>query len=290
MYEENCEPLPPGDFAQVFAQPLAAIAEACSTGPPARISPANVVRWANRSLQPYLAVVCRRLLLPGSGIQGVENLVRLSELAAGGESCIVCLNHQSNLDVPTLQVLLEDQGLADHFNRLIWIAGRKLHEDVDATHLLVQAYHQLIVSPRSWMREDHTNEELQEAHHLNASAYRAMHRLRGAGWVFGMFPAATRLRPQDAATRLAIRETDSYLKRFRYLLLGRIEGCTLPVSRDRNLTHETPRLDRVRYCFAPVMLSNTWRARAAERYPQVDQRLATSLAIIENIESIPWLV
>jgi hypothetical protein len=289
MYEENCQPLPSGDFAEVFAQPLTAIADRCPAGPPARITPADVVRWANPALQPYLAGVCRRLLLPGSGILGVENLARLSDLAAGGESCIVCLNHQSNLDVPTLHVLLEDQGLAGHFDRLIWIAGRKLHEDAGATHRMVQAYHHLIVSPRSWMKEHHTDEELHEAHQLNASAYRAMHRLRGAGWMFGMFPAATRLRPHDAATRMAIRETDSYLKTFRYLLLGRIDGCTLPVSRDRDLTHETPRLDRVRYSFAPVVPSNTWRARAAERYPQVDQRQATSRAIIEDIEAIPVL-
>lgn len=286
MYEENCHDLPPGDFATVFAASLEEIAERWSTASPTRIKPDNVVQWGEPDIRAHFTAACRRLLLPGSGLLGAEHLVHLSKLAAGGESCMLCLNHQSNLDVPTLHVLLEDQGLSEHAQRLIWLAGRKLHEDVGPTRLLVQAFHHLVVSPRSWMKDDHTDDERREARRINAAAHRAIRRLRGEGWIFGLFPTGTRERPHDATTRVAIPETDSYLKSFRYLLLGHIDGCTLPVSRDRDMTHETPRLDRVRFVFAPVAQTSVWRVQAARRFPHLDQRQATALAIIEDIAAL----
>lgn len=286
MYEENIEPLPAGDFAQVFAAPLATIAHSLPDDFSGKITPANVLQWANRQVQPYFASACRRLLLPGSTIRGREHLAELSALAARGQSCLVCLNHQGNLDVPTLYVLLEDRGAADDFHRIIWIAGRKLHEDVGATRLLVQAFNRVIVSPRSWMKDDHSADELHAAHQINLAAHRAIHELKHRGWVFALFPGATRIRPGDAATRQAIPETDSYLKTFEYLLLGRIDGCTLPVSRDRDLTHETPRLDRVTYTFGPVQRTDAWRGAAASRFPALDQRTASARAIVEDIDTI----
>ena len=112
MYEENLKPLPEGDFAKVFADLLADIERNSRARPPEKITPANVVQWANMDVQPSFARICRRLLLPGSGIVGTENLAELTSLALAGSSCILCLNHRSNFDVPTLYALLEDQTLS----------------------------------------------------------------------------------------------------------------------------------------------------------------------------------
>jgi len=102
MYEENLRPLPPGDFVQIFAADLAAIERDCQLLPHDRVTPASVVQWASQSIQPRFAAICRRLLLPGSRLRGYENLQELMNLARDGKSCILCLNHLSTLDVPTL--------------------------------------------------------------------------------------------------------------------------------------------------------------------------------------------
>jgi glycerol-3-phosphate O-acyltransferase len=286
MYEENLTPLPDGDFRKVFADLLTAIRRNCQPSPFERITPANVLQWARPDIQPYFARICRRLLLPGSGVLGIERLAELTRLATSGHSCIICLNHRSNLDVPTLYALLEDKTRLDLFHRLIWISGRKLDEDVGSTRMLVQAFNRVIVTPRSWMKDDHSDQELHEAHQINIAAHRVIHELRNQGWVFALFPSATRIRPGDESTTHAIEETDSYLKNFEFMLLGRIDGCTLPVSRDRDLTHEIPALDRMGYTFGQVLRTDEWRATAARRFAVLDQRTASARAIIEDITAL----
>lgn len=283
MYEENLKPLTQDDFAKTFAHLLAAVERHAQTTPPEIVTPANVVHWANTDVQSDFAEICRRLLLPGSGIEGVEHLVELTTLALSGRSCILCLNHRSNLDVPTLYTLLADQADAGLFSHVIWIAGRKLEEELGLTRMLVQGFNRVLVTPRSWMRDEHSAAQLHEAHLINIAAHRAIHELRQQGWVFALFPGATRIRPGNDATMQAIEETDSYLKHFEFMLLAHIEGCTLPVSRDQDLTHEVPTLDRMRYLFGPVLQTGEWRATAASRYPRFDQRTASARAIMEDI-------
>jgi len=181
---------------------------------------------------------------------------------------------------------LEDQANLDVFHRMIWIAGRKLQEDVGRTHMLLAAFNRVIVSPRTWLRDGHSEQELQEAHEVNLAAHRAIHELRHQGWIFSLFPTGTRARPQEKATLEAMPETDSYLKHFDFLVMGRIDGCTLPVSRDRDLTHETPTLDRVCYTFGPVLRTDEWRHQAARRYATLDPKVASARAIMEDIAAI----
>ena len=286
MYEQNLGPLPDGDFRTVFADQLADIERIFQPSPPEKIRSTTVLQWANLDIQLHFAMICRRLLLPGSGVLGIDRIAELTHLAAFGHSCMLCLNHRSNLDVPALHVLLDDQTHWDLFRRLIWISGRKLEEDVGPTKMLVQAFNRVIVTPRSWMNANHSDQELHEAHQINIAAHRVIRELRNQGWVFALFPTATRTRQQDASTTHAIEETDSYLKSFEFMQLARIDGCTLPVSRDRDLTHEVPTLDRMRYTFGQVLRTDEWRAGAVERFPELDQRTASAQAIIEDIAAI----
>jgi glycerol-3-phosphate O-acyltransferase len=285
MYEENITPIPKGDFTQVFADVLAEMQLRCHTTQ-FPIPPGGFVHWARADIQPYLSRICRRLLLPGSEIIGLASLVELRNVALQGRSCILCMNHRSNLDVPTLLTLLEDQNLEDVFHRIIWIAGRKLEEDLGATQLLVQGVNRVIVTPKSWMAQEHSAEEWHQANQINVAAHRTIHELRHQGWIFGLFPTATRIRPRDESTTHAIEETDSYLRSFEFMILGHIEGCTLPVSRDHDLTHETPVLDRVRYTFGKLLRTDEWRANVASRYPRLDGRAASAQGIVDDIASL----
>ncbi|WP_182865351.1 1-acyl-sn-glycerol-3-phosphate acyltransferase [Rhodopirellula sp. JC639] len=215
------------------------------------LTPDNVVRWGinNRSL---VAGLCRRLLLPGSKITGLSNFRQLVQLAKDGHACLLCLKHRSNLDVPTFDALLSDHGQGELFDSMIWVAGRTLEEDTGVTRMLVQCFNRLIVTPYRWFQRDRTEAQLHQARQINIAAERALSQLRHEGWVCALFPSGTRIRPDDESTKQAIAQTDSYLRLFDYLLLGNIDGCTLPVSRDRDFTHETPQLDRT----PPLITSN----------------------------------
>jgi hypothetical protein len=286
MYEENSCPLPSGDAAAIFAETLAEIERRTPTSLRCAVVPDSGWQQANTAAQPYFAGLCRRLLLPGSGIVGFENLASLVRLAQQGAACLLCLNHRSTLDVPTLYALIEDQGDLAVFHRIIWISGRKLDEDCGATPLLARCFHRITVTPKATLREIHDATQRSQSQRMNRHAYRAMHGVRNTGWVLAFFPAGTRLRPADASTGQAIEETDSYLRRSDYLVLGHIDGCTLPVSRDRDLSHEIPRLDRMIYTFSPVMEAGRWRSIAAARYPALDQRRASMRAIMEDIAAL----
>lgn len=286
MYEENQRPLPPGDSVAVFAHALAEI-ERLPRGAP-RPSPAcgPAVQEPNVAAQPLFAAICRRLLLPGSALAGFENLAELADLAAKGAACLLCMNHRSTLDVPTLYALIEDQADLAVFHRMVWISGRKLDEDAGVTPILARSFRRIVVTPKAELLAIQTEAERRERGRKNMRAYRAMHALRHQGWVLAVFPAGTRLRPGDERTGQAIEEIDSYLRRTDYLVLGHIAGCTLPVSRDRDLSHETPRLDCVVYSFGPVVEAGRWRAQAAARYPQLSQREASRRAIMEDIAAL----
>ncbi|MGI9518704.1 MAG: 1-acyl-sn-glycerol-3-phosphate acyltransferase [Pirellulaceae bacterium] len=283
MYEENLDPLPAGDAVQAFA-PL--FSEMQRQGHWARlpsVTPDQVLYWANPEIQKWLVRLSRRLLLPGSGIVAVDQLGKLVDLAANGSSCLVCFNHRSNLDVPTLCALLQDAGHGDLFEKIIWLAGRKLQEDTGLTSVLVQAFNRVVVTPRSWLMDGRSAGQIRQGHLVNLAAHRVVRKLRTEGWVFGLFPTGTRIRQGNYASTRAVPETDTYLKAFQYLLPAHVDGCTLPVSRSADMTHETPQMDRMTITFGEVVETAHWRQQAARRFPALDHRAASARAIMQDI-------
>lgn len=285
VYEENLARLPPGDVSAVFADILAAM-QHDSTDSGAQISPETVWQYGIQANLKRFGEICRRLLLPGSRIEGGQYLAELNRRAADGESCLLCLIHRSNLDVPTLYALLADQGEEAIFDRIIWVAGRKLTEDSAATRVMIECFNRVVITPKSWLTDQHTPQELHEAHLMNMAAQRAIMNRCHEGWMFGLFPSGTRIRPGHDATARAIEETDTYVKSFQNMVLGHIQGCTLPVSHDWHLMHEVPRLDRMIYRFGPVIDTAAWREQAARRYPELGQRDASAKAIMQDIAAL----
>lgn len=286
MYEENVAPLSHHDGNVVFAEQLDTLRRAGLATPAPAVTPETVVRWADRSRLPAVVSICRRLLLPGSRLHGVEHLRELVELAQQGQSCLLCLNHRSTLDVPTLYTLLEDQSDPAMFERIIWISGRKLEEDEGMTSALVQCVNRIIVTPNTWFETERNEKELRQARLVNIAAERAVVSLRDQGWVFALFPAGTRTRLDDPTTRRAIEQVHGYLDLFDYLLLANIDGCTMPVSRDHDLSRESPRLDKVVFRFGPIRRTEDWVREAVARYPDLNSRSARARAITDEIERL----
>ncbi len=286
MYEENQTPLPHRDGSVVFARELESLQRRGLATPAPPVTPETVVRFADRARRPEVVSICRRLLLPGSGLRGVEQLKELASLAERGKSCLLCLNHRSTLDVPTLCTLLEDHSDPSLFDRIIWISGRKLEEDVGMTSPLVQSVNRVVVTPNTWFASERSEKEQRQGRLVNLAAERAVAKLRDQGWVFALFPAGTRTRLDDPSTRKAIEQVHGYLDLFDYLLLGHIRGCTMPVSRDHDLSHESPQLDKVVFSFGPVRRTKDWVGEAATRFPDLDSRAASARALTDEIERL----
>ena len=286
MYEENCQPLPEGEAFSVFAEQIADICRTTSSDCSPRPSSADVFQTGSRVGRTKFAELCRALLLPGSGVAGLEHLSQLVRLAEKRHACLLCMNHQSNFDVPTLYALLQDHGAADLFDRILWVSGRKLDEDVGPTRLLANCFPRVVLTPKSWFLSPRNERERSEALRMNVRAYRAIHHLRRRGWLLALFPAGTRTRLGQEAMPRAIEEIDSYLKYSDYVVVGRIDGCTLPAVRDHDLAREIPRRDRVCYSFGAVLNAAEWRAAAARRYPELGQRQALARAVMEDIASV----
>ncbi|MDG2224419.1 MAG: 1-acyl-sn-glycerol-3-phosphate acyltransferase [Rubripirellula sp.] len=277
MYESNRQPLPAGTLSEIFAKQLASLQQQFDSDDSRQmLTPDSVVRWADKQHRPLFTKICRRLLLPDSRIVGLDQLRKLTELAQEGQSCLLCLNHRSNLDVPTLLAMLTDFNATALFDRLIWIAGRKLEEDQNATSQLIKGFNRVLVTPHSWFNATHSKDQIGEAKRINMAAERSMLELRHEGWVFSLFPTGTRLRPNDESSKHAIAETDSYLRAFDNLLLCHISGCTLPVSQDHAFINERPQLDRMVYTFGTVQRTSEWRERMARADGRQTPRLGPS--------------
>ena len=287
MYESNQQPLPTGKASEVFAKQLAVLQrQSGNDDQREELQPETVVRWADKQHRPLFAGICRRLLLPGSQIVGRDQLRKLVQLASEGQSCLLCLNHRSNLDVPTLDAMLADLDESALFDRLIWVAGRKLEEDQSLTTQLIKGFNRVLVTPHSWFNAERSEEQTREAKRINMAAERSMLKLRHEGWVFALFPSGTRQRPDDESSKHAIAETDSYLRAFDHMLLCHISGCTLPVSQDHAFIHERPQLDRMVYTFGSVQPTSEWREKMAAKYPKLDHRTASAIGIEEAIEAL----
>jgi len=66
----------------------------------------NVYQQANKDILPYIDGMLEELLLPGSGIDGVEYLRELLKKAKEGHPCLLLVEHYSNFDLPVLSYLL----------------------------------------------------------------------------------------------------------------------------------------------------------------------------------------
>ena len=70
----------------------------------------NVYQEGNKDILPLLDSMVETLMLPGSKLAGFENLVELLEKAKSGKSCLLLVEHYSNMDLSILFTLLKKSG------------------------------------------------------------------------------------------------------------------------------------------------------------------------------------
>jgi glycerol-3-phosphate O-acyltransferase len=202
-----------------------------------QVTEQGVYQEGNKRILPFLDKIVETLTLPGSGMRGMENLAELYEKAASGASCLVLLEHYSNLDLSLFSRLLRGESergrtIAD---AVVAIAGIKLNESSAAVAAFTGAYTRLVIYPsRSLQGLDAEKDraEILRSNAINRAAMKTLLDIKVKGKLILVFPSGTRYRPWEPGTKNGVREIDSYIKSFDYFCPVAINGECLHVRRD----------------------------------------------------------
>ncbi|MFP4431633.1 MAG: 1-acyl-sn-glycerol-3-phosphate acyltransferase [Spirochaetota bacterium] len=252
-----------------------------------------VFQESNLTNRRIVESIVTELILPGSGIEGMENLEKLFALAQQGRPSLILMEHYSNFDIPCLYYLLKGEGekgmaVADS---IVSIAGMKLNEESRIVRAFSEAYTRIVIYPaRSLERVIDPEEqslEAKKAAEINHHATRHMIRLKHEGHIILVFPAGTRYRPGEPDTKRVLRTVDSYVRTFENMVMIGLAGNILRISPDGDMTMDLVTEDVVRLKVGPVLNCREFRREIREAIgPGEDHRGAVARRIEERLEEL----
>jgi len=253
------------------------------------ITEENVYQEGSDAILPFLDKMVEALILPGSGLDGLENLEELFAKAESGKSCLLLVEHYSNMDLSLFSYLVRQAGGRgkDIAKAVIAIAGMKLNEHNPVVAAFASAYTRLVIYPsRSLQGLDPEKEkaELARSNVINRAAMKALNDLKTKGRLILLFPSGTRYRPGDPSTKRGVREIDSYIKSFDYLCFVAINGVVLHVG-DGDMMDDPVSGDVVRLSVSPVVSCAEFR-QAARSADTEDKKRAVADAIMVELEKM----
>jgi glycerol-3-phosphate O-acyltransferase len=182
------------------------------------------------------------LIKPESRFENFEALRDLSRLSLEGKACLVVMEHYSNFDIPTLHYLMRKEGPEGDriFEQIISIAGKKLNMDSDFVRAFTESYTRIVVYPTRGLASIkdpvQLEEETKRSREVNRAALREMIRHKYNGRMILLFPWGTRYRPGQEDTKRALKETDTYMKSFDYMVFVGTAGNLLLVNPGSDMT------------------------------------------------------
>jgi glycerol-3-phosphate O-acyltransferase len=253
----------------------------------------NVYQEGDVNIIPLLDQMVETLILPGSGMNGMENIFDLYEKAVSGKSCLLLLEHYSNFDLSLFLYLLRkgsDKGeeIAD---AVIAISGIKLNEENPVVAAFSGAYSRIVIYPsRSLQGLDVEKDraEIVRSNGINRAAMKALLKLKVSGKLILVFPSGTRYRPWDPDSKKGVREIDSYLKSFDYLCPVAINGEVLHIHQG-NMMEDSISKDVIRITAGPVLSCAGFRNQAraeADALGIEDKKQAAVDAIMRILEDM----
>jgi glycerol-3-phosphate O-acyltransferase len=253
----------------------------------------NVYQQGDTNILPLLDQMVEALILPGSGISGMENLLDLYQKAAAGKSCLLLLEHYSNLDLSLFSYLLrkEPERGEEIADAVVAIAGIKLNEESSVVAAFTGAYSRIVIYPsRSLLGLDAEKDraEIVRSNGINRAAMKALLEAKVSGKLILVFPSGTRYRPWDPSSKKGVREMDSYIKTFDYMCPVAINGEVLHV-RQGDMMEDFISKDIVRLTAGPVLSCTEFRnhARAeAEAQGIEDAKQATVDAVMRFLDDM----
>ncbi|MDR2660101.1 MAG: 1-acyl-sn-glycerol-3-phosphate acyltransferase [Spirochaetaceae bacterium] len=264
---------------------------------PTHITGENVYQEADKQALALVDGMVEHLALPGSGLDGMDNLYDLLQKARGGSSCLLLLEHYSNMDLPQFSYLLrkEDPRGAEINDALISIAGMKLNEENPAIAVFSGGYTRIIICPNhphgnSGGAAEAVQEKVDRLRmiNINRSAMRKLEEIKHTGRIVLLFPAGTRYRPWDPSSKRGVREVDSYIKNFDYMCLVALNGEVLHI-RQGEMIDDSVSKDILRVTVSPVISCKDFREKAmfeAEKAGVEDKRQAVVDAVMRRLEEM----
>ena len=247
-----------------------------STSEQKQVSEKEVYQEGSGKLLPFIDQILQEHLLPGSRIEGFANLKELMERAAKGESCLLLLEHYSNFDLPAFHFLLRQAGESGRAmaDSLVSIAGIKLNESNPIVNAFAQAYTRIVIYPsrsieilkKNFKDPNKLYHEIRRSMSINRAAVRALGAVKTSGKLVLVFPAGTRYRPWDPASKRGVREIASYVKGFENFCLVAINGNILRINPSGEMEDDLLHKDRVVYTAGRIQRSDDLIAHIKEEH------------------------
>jgi glycerol-3-phosphate O-acyltransferase len=257
-----------------------------------RVTEKNVFQEGNAEIRPLLDRIVEALLLPGSGIDGMENLRELWKRNCEGHSCLLLLEHYSNLDLSLFDYMVRHEaGGTELADSLVAIAGMKLTEDNPAVAAFASAYTRIVIYPSRSLADldpEKDKDELLRSVSINRAATRALIRAKESGRIVLVFPSGTRYRPWDPSSKRGVREIDSYIRIFDYMCPVAINGEVLHV-RQGDMIEDPVSKDVVRLTAGPVISAPAFRNEIREKAEAAgieDKKQAVVDAVMNMLEEM----
>jgi hypothetical protein len=234
----------------------------------------NVYQEGCPGNKPLLRTIVRDLLLPGSGIRGLEHLEELLQLAKKKKSCLILMEHFSNFDLPCFLDLLEQAGDAGKriAEAVVAVAGVKLNEESALTLAFTEIFSRVVLFPSRSFDSITDPKQRREAERrrakLNIAAMKALMHLRRDGKIILVFPTGTRYRPWDPSTGRGLKEIDSYLKFYSYMVTVAVNGNTLLCNPRGSMSEDFPVKDVMLYTVSPVRKCSEFRREALKSHSE----------------------
>ena len=223
-------------FGDLFAEMVAHSKAA------AKIDETKVYEEANPEMRKYMFKLLDDTFSADSGLGNLEDFKDFYEkVVKQGKSGLILMEHYTNLDLPAIIYLLQKVGepWADDFaSRIVAVAGMKLNEASAGVRAFTEGFTRVVIYPTRSLNaveakgisQEELKAEEQKARKINFAAMRAMDACKKRGQMILVFPSGTRYRPGKPETKRGLREIDSYLRLFDYMLLVGINGNCLRIN------------------------------------------------------------
>lgn len=255
------------------------------------ITEENVYQEGDLNILPLLDEMVEYVALPGSGLFGLENLEELLAKAEAGKSCLLLVEHYSNLDLSLVSYFSRKAGGRgnDIGNSIIAIAGLKLNEDNPVVAAFASAYTRIVIYPSRSLQDldaEEENAEIVRGKAINRAAMKALIRHKYKGHLVLVFPSGTRYRSWDPETKKGIREIDSYIRSFDYMCFVALNGEVMHVQKT-DMLNDIITKDIVTVTAGPVIDCNDFREKArAAASEEEDKKQAVADAVMNELEKM----
>ncbi len=230
----------------------------------------HVFLEGNLAIRSLIDSIIQENLEAGSGLRHASHVFELHRLAREGRSVLILSEHYSNADLPALIYFLSrlgDEGRAAS-EAIVAMAGIKLHEENLLIRVLTEAYTRIFIYPRHYLeiirskiKEPHELvQEVLKSNGINRAAMKSLARVKAAGKMVLVYPAGTRFRPWDSGSKRGVREIDSYIKTFDFMVLISINGNILRINPAGEMSEDLVVRDKLIMTVSPVIACREFRS------------------------------